>query len=80
MSKIEELIESIRNKNTGYDTQDFLDYSIERIMQEYAEYYAKKCLEIASNEARPKPEYFEGEIWYGVDSKTITNIKLPDHE
>ena len=68
------------------------------MMKEYAEYYAKKCLEIAAENAKlslgnwvhPKgypclmvnqnPNRMEGEDYFYVNQKSITNIQLPEHE
>lgn len=64
MTKIEELIESIRQ--TG-ESQDFYEYAIERIMKEYAEWYALKCLYKANDYV------FSSSIFIG-------DIELPEHE
>lgn len=47
MTKIEELIESIRGKQPdGWLVhQDFQDFDIEEIMQKYAEFYASETLQ-----------------------------------
>lgn len=77
MTKIEELIESIRGKQiTGYMVhQDFQESDIEGIMKEYAEFYAKKCLKIA-----------DGEFGWDHDLEEYTSemkpsdIDLPPHQ
>lgn len=54
MTKIDELIESItkcEEFTMGYDDVCWPD-DVKRIMKEYAEYYAKKCLEIAAKNAK----------------------------
>ena len=52
MTKIDELIESIRAKQTDgwLAHQDFQDFDIEEIMKQYAEYYAKICMDILLDE------------------------------
>lgn len=73
MTKVEELLDSIwRNEEERYQYDD-----IQHIMQEYAEYYAKKCLEIAVNEVDcGNVEDFQ----YDIARESILNIKLPEHE
>ena len=78
MTKIEELIESIRTKNSDYGTQDFHDYQIELIMQEYAEYYAKKCLEMLDSEAEYTDQNCYCDSWVLPDKPS--NYKLIEHE
>lgn len=56
-----------------------------KAFQQYAESYARKCLEIAADEASVKNEwngdYDEYEQWATiVDTDSILNIKLPEHE
>lgn len=50
--------------------------SIKRCMKEYAEYYAKRCLEVASTNAKTVrcPDYDK------VNANTILNITLPEHD
>lgn len=71
MNKIEELIDSIWDFD-GYSTPD-----IRRIMKEYAEIYAEKCLQFAYN------THFDGsspdDYWF-VDEEQFFNITLPPHE
>ena len=49
MNKIDELIEKIRQRPSGWDTIEFFEHDIEMIMIEYAEYYANKCLAMIDN-------------------------------
>lgn len=54
MNKIEEIIEKNRLHTDHYADQEFVEQGIRSItsaMIEYAEWYAKKCLEIASEKA-----------------------------
>ncbi len=54
MTKLEEILEKNRLKTDHYADQEFEAYgiiSIESAMKEYAEFYAKKCLEIAAKKA-----------------------------
>lgn len=48
------------------------------IMEEYAEYYAKRCLEIAANNAVALERDYNDD-WY-VDTNSILNIELPSHD
>ena len=57
----------------------------EDMMKEYAEYFAKKCLEIAAKEVTFEyEEYYRDGDYYmdivGIDSDSILNIKLPEHD
>lgn len=82
MTKLEEILEKNRLKTDHYADQEFEAYgivSIESAMKEYAEFYAKKCLEIAAKEANfmftgDGPEDYE------IDKDSILNIKLPEHD
>lgn len=78
MSRIEDLIEEIRNNHYGPTSdQDYAEYDIERIMQQYAEEYAKRCLQIAAENADLEGD--EGDsLW--IDKKSITDITLPKHD
>jgi len=94
--KIEELIDAIVGKYVDvYDEQRFSREGIAEIMKQYAEYYAKKCLEIAAENATllddGKPTGQQRIIWeayntsrsdieYEVNKKSITDINLPEHE
>ena len=75
MSKIEELIDSIRQSTGGYYSgPDFYDYSIERIMEEYAEYYAEKFRQSLFEYA------FEMNGVQVIEITTLKQeIKLPEH-
>lgn len=78
MTKIEELIESIRGKQTTNRPllvhQDFQDFDIEDIMKEYAEFYAIQCLEIATNHIGADDDGILYCITYPDD------IDLPPHQ
>lgn len=92
MTKVDELIDSIYNKEERFDYTD-----IEKIMKEYAEYYAKQCLAIAAEKALFSVSNSQNKkIWlYGnrmsvpivnrideihIFKESITNIKLPEHD
>lgn len=84
MSKIEELIDSIRWKYY-HNECEFGGIDIEEIMKEYAEIYAKRCLEIAAENATCDElcrygKYDQEEVYFEVNYKSITNIDLPPHE
>lgn len=94
--KIEELIDDIVGKYVVfYEDQLFSRDGITEIMKQYAEYYAKRCLEIAAENATllddGKPTGQQKIIWeayntsrsdieYEVNKKSITDINLPEHE
>jgi hypothetical protein len=63
MTKIEELIH-MRKKYIGFD-EELNEYSIIRIAQDYAEWYAKKCLDLADKLPNEIP---------------IGSFQLPEHE
>lgn len=81
MTKIEELLETIeRYQHTPEPIDTYGYFDIVKIMKEYAEWYAQKCLEIAAEHAQSITdidEYIYGSI---VDKNTILNIKFPDHD
>lgn len=91
MTKIEEIIENNRLKTYHYADQDFVENgakSITSAMKEYAEWYAKRCLEIAAKEAQiTSDETYEwqqivnemGECPFYVDEDSIIDIILPEH-
>lgn len=70
----------------------YKDGSFSSAMKEYAEWYAKKCLKIAAEQALLKKEFTMGEAVYftqeteennymmTVSKDSILNIKLPDHD
>lgn len=76
MTKIEELMNSVIVDNPVYPEQYFSIENIEKIMKEYAEFYAKKCLKIASKQADIHPM----RAYNVVNEKTITEINLPEHD
>lgn len=79
MSKIDELIDSIRQSTGGYyPATEFYDYSIERIMKEYAEWYAHKCLEKFEKDSDPVYD-MQGDF-LGYSTPYLENFKLPEHE
>lgn len=73
MTKIEELVE----KSSIFLEYENDKFSIYKIMEEYAEYYAKKCLEIANSQFEPDMSS-TGTGWVG--DLLPTDIKLPEHE
>jgi hypothetical protein len=87
MTKIDELIESIitcEQFTMGYNDVCWPD-DVKRIMQEYAEHYAKKCLEIAAENV--KFEFGEVDVEgysykeiVGIDYESLLNIEMPEHE
>lgn len=70
MTKLEEVIAKY-----NYDNDSFL--SIESMMRDYAEIYAKKCLEIAAEEATARLHSYDEPM---VNKSSILNIKLPEHD
>jgi len=84
MSKIEELISQKffpdQLENLGYVEKIITD-----LMKEYAEIYAKRCLEIASENVEMFEEGFYNRIddleyKWSIDKGSILNIDLPEHE
>lgn len=51
---------------------------VEVAMIEYAEYYAKRCLKIAAENAVALERDYNDD-WY-VDTNSILNIELPSHD
>lgn len=76
MTKIEKLLIDFE-PNWQTDKYELEIEDIKNICTEYAEFYAKKCLEIAINEINcGNAEDFQ----YDIARKSILNIKLPEHE
>lgn len=50
---------------------------IKECMEEYAELYAKRCLEIAAENVRMAGIYEDYNHW--IVKESITEIKLPEH-
>jgi hypothetical protein len=73
MTKIEEIKERIILEGGYTDYEECIDLC----MKEYAEFYAKKVLEIAAGEARLR---FDGDIFQPHPVSKILNMKLPKHE
>jgi hypothetical protein len=71
MSKITELIDSCLFLQYRTDIEQ-----VDRIMKEYAEWYANKCLDVAAKEA----EIIEIGTTSFILTNSITDIKLPEHE
>lgn len=82
-------------EHTGRPIEETEDVKeIRDAMIGYAEQYAKKCLEIAANEARIQINNGTGIEWASslsyseynilhecfIDNKTILNIQLPSHD
>lgn len=56
-----------------------------KMMKEYAEWYAKKCLEIAADNAEIYEEGYynrndDPDYRWAVNKESITDIQLPEHE
>lgn len=85
MNKIDELIEKIRQRPSGWDTVEFFEHDIETIMIEYAEWYAKKCLQMAAANVKFQYGYVDVE---GSTHREIVDLdyektfcfKLPEHD
>lgn len=91
MNKIEEIIEKY---DVHYGTPDSLGYGcfmtsdMISAMKEYAEWYAKRCLEVAAENATGIPIYDYSNPYnvivledrVNIDFDSILNIELPDHE
>jgi len=94
MTKIEEIIQTRFKNESAPGIGTFKDRPIKDCMIIYAEIYARKCLEIAAENARIQINYGTGidrltSLNYSehnilhecfIDERTITNINLPDHE
>lgn len=82
MTKIEELIETIRAKQTGgwLVHQDFQDFDIEEIMRKYAEYYAKNCLQDFFDDFT-RYDDVEEELYFNCTFPPtfLNHYKLPTH-
>lgn len=52
MTKIEEILEKYKSKTDHYADQDWYDENVEKAMIEYGEWYGKKCLETAAENAK----------------------------
>lgn len=78
MTKIEEELASIREVKNGYvcEMSYYEDWDIVSVIKSYAEFYAKKCLKIAANQADIHPM----RAYNVVNKKSITEIKLPEHD
>ena len=82
MSKINELIESIRGKYLyDYPDAEFSGHGIREIMKQYAEIYAKECLEKAAENAKCVyvHDFIHG-FAANVKKESILNITLPKHK
>lgn len=85
MTKIEELITSIKETYGGMFSQEFDESDINRILKEYAEIYARKCLQIAAKEASANFECIGAVLGAEnvnpyVEEESILKIKLPEHD
>lgn len=69
MNRIEEILER------HYCLEQPPGTDIISAMKEYAEFYAKKCLKIAADNADIHPM----RAFNQVDKSTILDIKLPEH-
>lgn len=77
MTKIEEILqENVHVPKHGSDPE-WTEDNVRIAMKEYAEYYAKKCLEITALNV----DCGNIEDWqYDIVRESILNIKLPEHE
>lgn len=85
MTKIEEILNKYRDISRWPEYPEILDAEYVLAMKEYAENYAKKCLEIAAKEVTTLqvPNIQQGYSPYLetiIDVSSILNIKLPEHE
>ena len=80
MTKIEELMNSVIVDGPVYPEQYFSIENIEKIMKEYAEFYAKKCLEIAVENAFYVPDRYGTLSKKYVNKDDVLNINLPEHD
>ena len=60
-------------------------FQVRNAMQEYAEQYANRCLEMAAEKSEIEEywdyDYFDNERkYFRVDKESILTIELPDHE
>ena len=89
MTKLDKIIDA------GFHADDFVTFEpkqLKRTIQKYAEYYAKLCLAIAAENAKivrvlnKEAMPFDGkyrseqEGVLAISIKSITNIKLPEHD
>jgi len=78
MKTIEEIIQKNELEFDEYTNKTIIRKDeLILIMKEYAELYAKKCLEIAAENANI---FYDVGGYNYVDSGSILNIKLPEHE
>lgn len=80
MSKIEELYKQFETRTPPLTEKEWWDYSKSDLFEFaklYAEWYAKKCLEIAAENSKTT---FDSAYSIITDKQSITNIQLPDHE
>ncbi len=78
MNKIDEILNKYRDITRWPEYPEITEDEYIQAMKEYAEYYAKKCLEIAAKEAclnEPKLDYRPS-----ISKLSITDIQLPDHD
>lgn len=95
MTKIEEILEKYKTKTDYYADQEWDYGSVKQALIEYAEWYAKKVLELAAENATllddGKPTQQQRIIWeayntsrsdveFEINKESITNIQLPAHE
>lgn len=78
MTKIEELIQEHIDPHVFKGIAGY--YALEDAMKEYAEYYAKKCLEISIENAIYRTDGYGNTSTKFIDKDSILNIILPEHE
>ncbi len=86
MKKIEEILNNATDITPNpFIPNSFWRYEIEKVMKEYAEFYAKKCLNIAAAQSCANFECIDvvlgaENINPYVEIDSILNIQLPEHE
>lgn len=73
--KMEQKMIKIRNITKKWFKNEEDIFCCEKAMKEYAEFYAKKCLEIASNNL----DYWQSDI-IQITKDSVKYLDLPEHE
>ena len=83
MTKIEQILNKVKEdaQIVGIDFTVIIYNDAVEAMKEYAEHYAKKCLEKAAEQAVVfLPSHYGLHGTHNVDKDSILNIKLPEHD
>lgn len=83
MTKIDEILNKYRDITRWPEYPEISESEYIQAMQEYAEYYAQKCLEIASESAyiiKLSDYCREDGSHQAVSTNSITSIKFPPHD